>query len=110
MVLLGSLLVGNILKRVIPFLRKSLIPTSVIGGLILLVISAIFRWTTGTSLFENKIFGENGMGALEVITYHALALGFIASTFKPAKQKFTKKRALEILKKSFGPDAPDLSE
>ncbi len=95
-VLLGSLLVGNILKRLIPFLRKSLIPTSVLGGLILLIVSAIFRWTTGNSLFESKIFGENGIETLEVITYHALALGFIASTFKPSKGKFTKKRALEI--------------
>ena len=95
-VLLGSLLVGNILKRLIPFLRKSLIPTSVLGGLILLIVSAIFRWTTGNSLFESEIFGENGIETLEVITYHALALGFIASTFKPSKGKFTKKRALEI--------------
>ena len=31
-VLLGSLLVGNILKKGLPFLKDSLIPTSVIGG------------------------------------------------------------------------------
>ena len=31
-----------------------------------------------------------------VITYHTLALGFIASAFKPSKTKLTKKRAVEI--------------
>ena len=35
-VLLGSLLVGNTLRRKIPLLRNSLIPTSVIGGGVLL--------------------------------------------------------------------------
>ena len=46
-VLLGSLLVGNIVKKVIPFLKNSLIPTSVLGGLILLVVAAIYKAITG---------------------------------------------------------------
>ncbi|MBR6736797.1 MAG: hypothetical protein IKL82_00310 [Clostridia bacterium] len=95
-VLLGSLLVGNVLKRAIPFLRESLIPTSVLGGLILLLISAIFRWVTGETMFDSPLFAGKGMATLEIITYHALALGFIASTFKPTKEKFTGKRAREI--------------
>ena len=33
-VLLGSLLVGNILKKGIPVLSQSLIPTSVLGGVV----------------------------------------------------------------------------
>ena len=37
-VLFGGLLVGNVLKKAIPFLRESLIPTSVLGGLITTVI------------------------------------------------------------------------
>ena len=36
--LLGSLLVGNILKKGISFLKNSLIPTSVIGGGVLLIV------------------------------------------------------------------------
>ena len=35
-VLLGSLLGGNILKKAMPALKKSLVPTSVLGGGILL--------------------------------------------------------------------------
>ena len=40
-VLLGSLLVGNMLKRSIPFLRDSLTPTSVVGGIILTTIESV---------------------------------------------------------------------
>lgn len=95
-VLLGSLLVANVLKRTIKFLRVSLIPTSVLGGAILLIISGIYRWSTGDALFDTEFFGGNGIASLEIITYHALALGFIASTFKTAKNKMTKQRTVEI--------------
>ena len=95
-VLLLSLLVANALKRCIPFLGASLIPTSVLGGLILLIISGIYKLATGELLFNSEFFGGNGMDTMEVITYHALALGFIASTFKASKGKLTKKRTGEI--------------
>ena len=51
-VIMGGLLVGNTLKRYIPFLRKSLIPVSVIGGLFLLFVSTIVKFTTGEYLFN----------------------------------------------------------
>ena len=44
-VLLGSLLVGNTLRRKIKLLRESLIPTSVLGGAVLLIVSAIYKGT-----------------------------------------------------------------
>ena len=95
-VLLGSLLVGNMLKRSIPFLKNSLIPTSVLGGLILIVIAAIYRGVTGEVMFDTAAFGYNGTATLEVITYHALALGFIASSFKTTGGKLTRQRTAEI--------------
>ncbi len=95
-VLLGSLLAGNVLKRLIPFLKKSLIPTSVLGGTILIIIAAIYKAITKEIMFDSPIFGNNGTANLEVITYHALALGFIASSFKSSGGKLTKKRANEI--------------
>ena len=94
--LLGSLLVGNIIKKSIPLLRNSLIPTSVIGGLLLLIISSVYIAITGTPIFDTEFFGGNGMANLEVITYHTLALGFIASAFKRTNKKLTKKRSTEI--------------
>ena len=99
-VLLGSLLVGNMLKKGLPFLKDSLIPTSVIGGSILLVVAAIYKWITGEVMFDAAIFGGNGTETLEIITYHALALGFIASAFKTTGGKLTKQRASEIFNTS----------
>ena len=95
-VLLGSLLAGNMLKRSIPFLRDSLTPTSVVGGIILLIVAAIYKAVTGDVMFDTAAFGANGTAHLEVITYHALALGFIASSFKTTNSKLTGKRTAEI--------------
>ncbi len=95
-VLLGSLLVGNVLKKSIPLLNKSLIPTSVLGGTILIIVAAIYKAITGEVMFDADIFEGKGTAILEVITYHTLALGFIASAFKSAGGKLSKKRTEEI--------------
>ena len=95
-VLLGSLLVGNTLRRKIPLLRNSLIPTSVIGGCILLVVAAVYKFITGDVMFDTAAFGYVGTVNLEIITYHALALGFIASSLKTTDGKLKGTRATEI--------------
>ena len=118
-VLLVALLLANMLKRRILLLQKSLIPTSVLAGAIILIISCIYTAIAGEGeyLFELKFFGSpsketlqmveaglvdkndvalTGLDLLEVITYHALALGFIATAFKPIKEKISKKRSTEI--------------
>ena len=96
-VLLGSLLVGNIFKKIIPYLQQSLIPTSVLGGAILLIVAAVYKAITGEVMFDSVAFGGNGTANLEIITYHSLALGFIASSFKTTGSKLTKQRSSEIL-------------
>ena len=95
-VLLGSLLVGNMLKRSIPLLRDSLIPTSVLGGGILLLASVAYKSATGTELFDTPFFGGRGSAWLELLTYHMLALGFTASALKTTDGKITKERSIEI--------------
>lgn len=95
-VLLGSLLVGNTLRRKIPLLRNSLIPTSVIGGGVLLIVAAIYKLITKEVMFDTAVFGGVGTENLEIITYHALALGFIASSLKTSDRKMTGHRATEI--------------
>ncbi|MBO5338424.1 MAG: hypothetical protein J6A96_01840 [Clostridia bacterium] len=116
-VLLISLIIANMLKRRVPFLKKSLIPTSVLAGSIILIVSGIYTLITGEYLFELAIFGSpseealemvelglikaedvslTGLELLEIITYHALALGFIATSFKPVQQKLSKKRSVEV--------------
>ena len=95
-VLLGSLLAGNVVKKSIPFLKNSLIPTSVLGGAILLIVAAVYKAITGDVMFDTAVFGGNGTANLEIITYHTLALGFIASAFKTTGGKLTKQRTAEI--------------
>ena len=95
-ILLLSLLVANLLKKTVGFLQASLIPTSVMGGMILLVIVAIYNRITGRIMFNENFFGGDGITKLEVITYHMLALGFIASTFRDSDNKLTKQRTIEI--------------
>ncbi len=95
-VLLFGLLVGHALKRTIPLLKKSLIPTAVLGGVVLLLVSILFKSVTGQEFFNTEFFGGKGSTNLEVITYHALALGFIASALRNSQQKMTKARANEV--------------
>lgn len=95
-VLLASLLAANILKKSIPFLEKSLIPTSVLGGGILLVIAFVYKLITGDVMFDTAFFGGNGSATLETLTYHTLALGFIATALKTTGGKLNKKRSAEI--------------
>jgi len=95
-VLLASLLLANMLRRSIPFLEKSLIPTSVLGGGILLVAAIVYKAITGDLLFDTAFFGGNGYATLETLTYHTLALGFIATAFKTSNGKLSKKRTGEI--------------
>lgn len=95
-VLLISLLVANALKKNVTFIRKSLVPTPVIGGLILLVISTVYELFAGVPFFNTGIFDGDGLAVLEIVTYHCLALGFIAQTLKRSDKKMTGKRAGEV--------------
>ena len=95
-ILLLSLLIANALKKSIRLLKASLIPTSVLAGILLLVLAGIYDLISGKVLFETRFFNFSGYNNLEMLTYHTLALGFIASTFKSSNNKFTKQRATEI--------------
>ena len=95
-VLLLSLLAATVLRKTVKGLNESLIPTSVLGGGVLLLVSAIYKLFTGVNMFDTNFFGGNGMSMLELITYHTLSLGFIASTFKTSDKKLTKERTVEI--------------
>lgn len=95
-VLLLSLLAAAFLRRSVPWLRKALIPAPVLGGLLLVGADWICRAATGEILFETAFFGGGGTARLEAITYHCLALGFIASAFRPSGGKLTRKRTGEI--------------
>lgn len=70
----GLILFANVLRRKIPFIRKTLMPTAVLAGFILLLLKSL-----GVLEIIDTEF-------LESLTYHALALGFIAMALrKPEK-------------------------
>ena len=60
---------ANVLRLKIPFVKKSLLPTSVLAGFILLGI----KYIPGVKI--NETF-------LDILTYHGIALGFIALSLR----------------------------
>ena len=74
--LLMFLMLGNILRRVVPLFRKCLIPSALLGGALLLVVNMITKQFDFV-LVDNRL--------MQVITYHCLAIGFAAMTLKTEK-------------------------
>lgn len=96
--ILGSLLIANALRKSIPWLKSSLIPSSVLAGTMLLIVAAIYRAITGNLFFESEVlFAGKGFVYLEMLTYHCLALGFIAGALKSTGEKLTKQRVGEVI-------------
>ena len=82
--LLMFLMVGNILRRTIPFFRKCLVPSALLGGAVLLVVDIISK-QLGFMLVDNRL--------MQVITYHCLAIGFAAMSLKTEKSTHKTNRA-----------------
>ena len=85
-ILMGALLLANTIRRKISIIRKSLVPTALIGGVILLLLKLI----PGVGDVINR-------DMMEVFTYHCLPIGFIALALKRVKGKnnFSTKSVLE---------------
>ncbi len=72
--LFGAMLLANLLRRKIKILRRSLIPSAVLGGFLVLLIDAIYK-----AIFHHSMFT---LSTLEALTYHGLGLGFIALAWR----------------------------
>ncbi|MFA5481337.1 MAG: hypothetical protein WC282_03030, partial [Bacilli bacterium] len=77
LIVVTLLLLSNLLRRSIPFLRKTLLPVAFIGGIIGLGLKIAFQAGEG-ALTGDVVWTNNFTAMLQVITYHALAIGFIA--------------------------------
>ena len=75
--LLLFLVLGNTLRRTIPFFRKCLIPSALLGGAMLLVFNIVSKQCFDSPLVDNRM--------MQVITYHCLAIGFAAMSLKTEK-------------------------
>ena len=70
-ILLVAIVIGNTIRRKVGFIRNSLIPSSVLAGLLIFVFKFI--------PFVNDFINADMM---EKLTYHCLGLGFIALSLK----------------------------
>ena len=73
-IIAGLVLLANILRRKISFIRNSLMPTAVLAGFLLLILRS-----TGILNID--------VGFLEAVTYHTIALGFIALTLRTTEKQ-----------------------
>ena len=69
-------LISNILRLKVPFVKKTLMPTSVLAGFLLLG----FKYTGLLQI---------DAGLLDALTYHGIALGFIAMSLRVTKSDFS---------------------
>ena len=75
-VVLLSILLGNVIRRKVKFIKNSLLPASVIGGTIIFILKFIPQ----VSKFIDSSF-------MEALTYHCLGLGFIALSLKTNEKR-----------------------
>lgn len=68
-IIAGSVLIANVLRRKLPFIKRTLMPTPVLAGFGLLLFRSINLLDIDTMF-------------LEMITYHCIAIGFIALSLR----------------------------
>ena len=75
-IIFSAVLLGNTLRRKISFVRNSLLPSSVIAGIIIFAL----KFVPKINVFINSSF-------MEVLTYHCLGLGFVALTLTSSTKR-----------------------
>ncbi len=78
-ILFVTMLFANILRHQLSFIRKLMIPSSVLGGFIILLVAFLYKQITGNALFQSSM--------LEMLTYHGLGLGFAAMSLRELDQE-----------------------
>lgn len=81
--LLIAMLVANTLRNSCKFLRQMMIPSSVLGGFLLLIVLWLVEKIMGTPLITRN--------QLEILTYHGLGLGFAAMSLRNVDKKQDKR-------------------
>ena len=78
-VLLLAMLVAAILRQRFSFIRRFMIPSSVLGGFLILFADYLNQRISGNALFDRSL--------LETLTYHGLGLGFAAMSLRNLDRK-----------------------
>ena len=80
-----AILIANAIRRKVKFVKNTLLPSSVIAGLLIFILK-FFKFTDS---FIDSDF-------MEVITYHALGLGFVALSLKSSVKKKDKNKLVVL--------------
>lgn len=73
-IIAATILVANIFRRKSNLIRKSMMPTAVLGGLLLLLVKIVMDKCFGITFLDGTF--------LENLTYHGIAIGFIAMSLR----------------------------
>ena len=76
-IILFAIIIGNIVSRRVPFIKNSLVPASVVAGILIFILKFI-PWVSQNLIDSNF---------MESLTYHCLGLGFIAVSLQTADKK-----------------------
>ena len=74
--LFAAMLLGNIIRTQVPFIKKLYIPSALIGGALVLILKTV---PAINSFIDRSV--------MQIITYHCLGIGFAALALKTAKSK-----------------------
>ncbi len=75
-ILFGAMLVGNVIRTRVPFIKKLYMPSALLGGLLVLLLKLI-----------PAVNGYIDSVTMQIIAYHCLGLGFAAMALKTMKNK-----------------------
>lgn len=77
-ILFFAMLFAGILRNQFAFIKKLMIPSSVLGGFLILIVAFVYKQISGNAMFESA--------TLEMLTYHGLGLGFAAMSLRELDQ------------------------
>ncbi len=80
------LLLANVLRRKVPFFRKSLMPTAVLAGFLFLILRTAGLMIFKAETLQKLPYNPFDTTILEMLTYHGIAIGFIALSLRVAKK------------------------
>lgn len=76
-IIAAVILAANVLRRKIPFIKNSMVPTAVLAGFIILLLKIVGAVKVNVEWFE-------------MLTYHCIAIGFIAMSLRTPEAKAKK--------------------
>ena len=80
------LLLANVLRRKVPFFKKSLMPTAVLAGFLFLILRTAGLYIFPAETLARLPYNPFDTTILEMLTYHGIAIGFIALSLRVTKK------------------------